>query len=182
MSPSSYARSLALLCAGILCAPPPASASDTNPRIPAIHGTTFSDAKVDLPEDLRGKVGVLVLGFSQGSRDGVTVWGKRLAADYYDSPTVAYYEMPCLASVPKFMRGFVEGRIKASVSDRGRPHFLPLTEDEPSWRALAHYTAPDAAYILLVDGTGTVRWQTQGPPTDTTYAALQQQITALRPH
>lgn len=175
----SPALGLSLLCAGLLSAAAHASAA-TNPRIPAIHGTTFSDAKVDLPEDLHGKVGILVLGFSQGSRDGVTVWGKKLAADFYDSPNVAYYEMPCLASVPKFMRGFVAGRIKASVSDRGRPHFLPFTEDEPSWRALAHYSAPDAPYILLVDGAGTVRWQTQGPPTDATYAALKQQIATLR--
>jgi len=182
-SPSS-ALGVSLLCAGLFstAALPQALAADANPRIPSVHGTTFSDAQVDLPEDLHGKVGILVLGFSQGSRDAVTTWGKKLAADFYDSPTVAYYEMPCLASVPKFMRGFVAGRIKASVSDRGKPHFLPLTEDEASWRVLAHYTAPDDPYILLVDGAGTVRWQTHGSPTDATYAALQQQIAALRPH
>jgi hypothetical protein len=166
--------------ASVACAALAASPS-VGRRIPAVHGTTFSDAKVDLPEDLNGKVGILVVGFSQGSRDGVTVWGKKLAADFYDSPTVAYYEMPCLASVPKFMRGFVEGRIKASVSDRGKPHFLPFTDDETSWRALVHYSSPDAPYILLVDGAGTVRWQTQGPPTDATYSALKQQLATLRP-
>ena len=159
-----------------------ASAGLSEPRIPAVHGTTFSDAKVDLPEDLNGKVGILVVGFSQGSRDAVTVWGRKLATDYYDSPGVLYYEMPMLASVPRFMRGFVQGRIKASVSDRGKPHFLPLTEDEATWRALTHYSAPDDPYILLVDGKGTIRWQTQGPPSDATYAALKQQVDALRPH
>jgi hypothetical protein len=159
-----------------------AATSEATPRIPAVHGTTFSDAKVDLPEALHGKLGILVLSFSQGSRDGVTVWGKKLAADFYDSPTVVYYEMPCLASVPKFMRGFVEGRIKASVSDRGRPHFLPILDDEAAWRALVHYGAPDDAYILVVDGAGTVRWQTQGPPTDATYAALRRQLAAISIH
>jgi hypothetical protein len=184
MTFSSPALSVALLCAGLLGASPVAQAAvaDANVRIPAVHGTTFSDAKVDLPEDLHGRMGILVLGFSQGSREAVTAWGKRLAVDYYDSPNVLYYEMPCLASVPKFMRGFVAGRIKASVSDRGRPHFLPLTDDEPSWRALARYSAPDDPYILLIDGAGTVRWQTHGPPSDATYTALQQQIAAIRPH
>ena len=152
------------------------------PRIPPVHGTTFSDVKVDLPEVLHGKVGILVVGFSQGSRDAVTTWGKKLAIDYYDSPTVLYYEMPMLASVPKLLRGFVQGRIKASVSDRGKPHFLPLTDDETQWRALTHYSAPDVPYILLVDGQGTIRWQTEGPPTDATYAALKQQVNTLRPH
>jgi hypothetical protein len=150
-------------------------------RIPPVHGTTFADVKVDLPQALQGKVGIFVIGFSQDSRDAVTTWGKKLATDFYDSPTVAYYEMPVLASVPKFLRGFVEGRIKASVSDRGKPHFLPITENESAWRSLVHYANPDAPYILLVDDQGSVRWQSQGPPTDATYAALKHEVEALLP-
>lgn len=175
----------ALLGLGLFASIASAAPSETRipaVRIPAVHGTTFANAKVDLPDALRGKVGILVVGFSQGSRDAVTTWGKKLASDYYDSPNVLYYEMPMLASVPRFLRGFVEGRIKASVSDRGKPHFLPLTENEGEWRALVHYKNPDDPYLLLVDETGTIRWQTQGPPTDATYAALRQQVESLRPH
>jgi hypothetical protein len=148
--------------------------------IPPVHGATFSGSPVDLPADLRGKVGVLVIGFSQGSRGDVTVWGKRLAEDYYDSPAVLYYEMPVLASVPKLMRGFVTGRIKAEVSDRGKTHFLPLDDHEPEWRTLTHYAVPDDAYVLLVDSSGVIRWQEHGPATDAAYAALRQQVEALR--
>ena len=157
-------------------------AAPNEPRIPSVHGTTFADKKVDLPDALQGKVGILVVGFSQGSREAVTTWGKKLAADYYDSRNVAYYEMPVLAAVPKIMRGFVAGRIKASVSDRSKPHFLPLTDNETQWRELTHYSAPDDPYILLVDGQGTVRWQTQGQPTDSIYTVLKATVEALRPH
>ncbi len=149
-------------------------------HIPALHGTTFSDTRVDLPDALHGKVGILVVGFSQGSREAVTVWGKKLAADYYDSPNVLYYEMPMLASVPKFMRGFVAGRIKSSVSDRGRPHFLPITDDEPQWRNLTHYNEPDDPYVLLVDGQGAILWQAHGSPTDAVYANLKREVENLR--
>ena len=159
-----------------------AAGINPGPQIPSVHGTTFSDSRVDLPEDLQGKVGILVVGFSTSSRDGVTDWGKKLAADYADSPTVTYYAMPMLASVPKMMRGMVQNRIKSSVSDRGKPHFLPLIDNEMSWRALAHYNKPDDAYILLVDGNGRVRWQSQGLPTEETYAALKQQVATLSPH
>lgn len=160
----------------------PATAASGNAQIPALRGTTFSDAKVELPEALHGKVGVFVIGFSQDSRDAVTLWGKKLAGDFYDSPTVAYYEMPVLASVPRLLRGFVQGRIKASVSDRGKPHFLPITENESAWRSLVHYANPDTPYIVVVDEHGTVRWQAQGPPAEATYTALKQQVDTLRPH
>jgi hypothetical protein len=151
-------------------------------NIPPVHGTTFADVKVDLPEALHGKVGIFIIGFSQDSREAVTAWGKKLANDFYDSPTVAFYEMPVLASVPKLLRGFVEGRIKASVSDRGKPHFLPITENESAWRSLVHFSDPNLPYIVLVDEQGTVRWQTQGALTDATYATLKQQVDTLRPH
>ena len=178
MTFASFVLGLSLFCLWPIAQ---GAASGAAARIPHVRGTTFSDTRVDLPADLHGKVGILVIGFSQGSRDAVTSWGKRLADDYYDSPSVLYYEMPMLASVPRFLRGFVEGRIKASVSDRGKAHFLPLTDGEAEWRDLTHYRAPDVPYILLIDDQGDVRWQTQGTPTDTIYATLRQQVDTLRP-
>lgn len=144
--------------------------------IPPVHGTTFSGASVNLPDDLPGKAGVLVIGFTQGSRDAVTQWGKRLANDYDATPSVLYYEMPMLASVPKLLRGFVTGRIRSAVSERGKPHFVPLNDHEAEWKTLAHFQSPDDAYLLVVDGRGMVLWQTRGPATDAAYAALKQRV------
>lgn len=170
-----------ILAAALLLKPLPGSVATGALQIPHLHGTTFADTKVDLPEALHGKVGILVIGFSQESREAVTTWGKKLAADFNESPTVLYYDMPVLASVPKLLRGFVYSRIKASVSERGKPHFLPITEDESSWRILVHYSNPDTPYILLVDEHGTVRWQAQGLPTDATYTTLKRELESLRP-
>src|SRR5580765_1910421 len=63
-------------------------------RIPATHGTTFSGIAVTLPDDLHGRVGVLVLGFSKGSGDVCKAWGQRLAQSYGASREVMYYQMP----------------------------------------------------------------------------------------
>lgn len=158
------------------------SSSAIAQHIPSVQSTTFSNAKIDLPEDLNDKVGILVLGFSQNSRDALIEWDKKLAPDYDNSPKVLYYEMPVLTSVSKMMRGFITGKIKSSTSESARAHFLPLLDNELSWRALAHYNKPDDAYILLIDGTGLVRWQSQGPPTDATYSTLKQKVDSLHPH
>ncbi len=182
-------RTVALLCLLVTVAFHPANANAqtatqaATPTIPSLTGTTFAGAAIHLPADLKGHSGILVLGFSQGSRDAVTVWGKRLATDYYTSPTVLYFELPVLASVPKLLRGLVEGRIRATVSDRGKTHFLPVTDDEAVWRAVAAYDAakPDAPYVLLVDSEGRVRWRTSAPPTEATYAALQHELGLLHP-
>jgi hypothetical protein len=149
-------------------------------RIPEVHGTSLTNQAVDLPEGLQGKAGVLVLGFSRGSRDGVAEWGRRLAADYRSSPTVVYYEMPVLASVPGMLRGMVVRSMKSSVPERAQARFVPITDDEKTWRALVHYREADDPYLLVVNAQGSVVWRTQGVPTDAAYAELKQQVEMLK--
>jgi hypothetical protein len=157
----------------------PARGQGASAHIPAVHATSFSNEQVNLPEGLHGKVGVLVLGFSRGSRDSTMAWGKRLAGDYGQSQGVTYYEMPVLEAVPKMIRGFVINQIKSSVSERERPRFVVVLENEPAWQAVVHYKEPDDAYVLVVDEQGVVRWQTHGRATDAAYGAMKQQVEAL---
>jgi hypothetical protein len=149
-------------------------------RIPEVHSTSLMNEAVNLPAALQGKVGVLVIGFSRGSRDAVTVWGRRLAADYRDSPAVMYYEMPVLASVPGMLRGMVVRSMRSSVPERAQARFVPITDQEKAWRQVTHYGNPDDPYVLVVNSQGDVEWQTQGPATDATYAALKQHVESLK--
>jgi ATP10 protein len=149
-------------------------------RIPDVHGTSLSNEAVNLPEALRGKVGVLIIGFSRGSRDGVSNWGRRLATDYRDADTVVYYEMPVLASAPGMVRGFILRSMKSSVPEQVQPRFVPIMSDEAAWKTLAHYGKADDPYVFVVDGQGEILWQTEGQPTDSAYVELKQQVEALK--
>jgi hypothetical protein len=150
-------------------------------RIPEIHGTSFADQTVNLPAALQGKAaGILVLGFSRGSRDAVTGWATKIAGDYRTSDVVAYYELPVVASVPGFVRGIVLRSIKSSAPERAHKRIVPITTDEAKWRTVVHYSQPDDPYVLVVDSQGDVVWQTQGQPTDAAYGALKQQVEALK--
>jgi len=150
-------------------------------RIPEVHGTSFANQAVSLPAELHNKAaGILVLGFSRASRDAVTGWATRIAADYRTSDVVAYYELPVVASVPGFVRAIVLHSIKSSAPERAHKRIVPITNDEAGWRAIVHYGEADDAYLLVVDREGNVVWQTQGEPTDASYAALKQQVEALK--
>ena len=56
---------------------------------------------------------------------------------------------------------------------------MPLVEDDKPWRAVAKYWKPDDAYLILVDGDGTVRWQVEGDATDAAYAGLKKKLNEL---
>jgi hypothetical protein len=149
-------------------------------RIPEVHASAFSNEAVNLPEGLKGKVGVLVLGFSRDSREADSAWGKRLAADYRESPTVVYYEMPVLAAVPRMIRGMIVKSMKSSVPASEQARFVVILENEAAWKTVTRFERPDDAYVLVVDSQGSVVWQTQGAPTDAAYAALKQHVEELR--
>ena len=157
----------------------PATAQDNaSPAstIPSFNGVSLAGSPVQLPGDLHGGLGILVLGFSKGSRDGVTAWGRRLQTLYASSTSVRFYEMAMLADVPRLVRGVVERTLRDSMPPAAQARFLPLTDHEAAWRKVTHYGKPDDPYVLLVDGQGRVLWQAEGDASNQAYTALQQQV------
>ena len=150
------------------------------PRIPPLHAAVLTGQTVNLPDDLKGKSAVLVLGFSQASRDQVTEWGKRLAADYRGSAAVAYYEMPILESVPRLLRGWVTKKMAESVPDRAKDHFMPVSDHEREWKSAVFYSKSDDAYVLVVDSGGGIRSRLEGGASDVNYAEVKRQLQALQ--
>jgi ATP10 protein len=144
--------------------------------IPKSHGTTLAGTAVVLPDALKGKVGVLVVGFSHASQRQIATWTRLLEADYGKSNDVTYFALPML---PKMLRGMIEKSMTRSVPFTERQHYLPITEGEPAWRGAAHYDKPDEAYVLLVDRAGTVRWQTEGEATDLAYTEMKRNLRPL---
>jgi hypothetical protein len=167
---------LGILNANVLAAQMP----NDGTRIPDVRGTSFSNEAVNLPEDLKGKLGVLVIGFSRDSREADSAWGKRLAADYRGSPSVVYYEMPVLAAAPRMMRGFIVKSMKSSLPANEQARFVVIYENEAAWKTVTHYGRPNDPYLLVVNSQGNVVWQTQGAVTEAAYAALKQHVDALR--
>jgi hypothetical protein len=158
-----------------------APASAPPATIPASRGTTLSGAAIVLPDAVKGKVGVLIVGFTRPSQVRLQAWAKKIAVDYPPSAGVVYFEIPVLASAPKLMRGILEGQMKISVTTaEEQSHFLPLLDNEQPWLAVTHYAVPDDAYILLIDGAGVVHWQTEGPITDANFAELKKNIALLK--
>ncbi len=155
-------------------------AAPAAPTLPQVHAQLLTGEAVTLPADLHGRPTVLVLGFSQGSREQVAAWGRRLAPDYRDAQDVAYYEMAELESVPRLLRGYVLKKIRETVPARAQPHFLTFTEHEAEWKAAAGFDARDDAYVLLLDPAGQVRYRTHGATSDAAYAELKQRLESLR--
>ena len=153
-------------------------------KVPALQGPALSGAPVDFPHDLQGHTSVLIVSFSQDARNTVTGWFRRLSDDYRNSPTVLYYALPDLSGAPGFLRGTIARKIRESVAAPAQPRFVPILKNDEAWKTVTGFSkqAPDdQAWVLLVDGTGTIRAHfAAAAPTDQTYAGLKRQIDQIR--
>ncbi len=136
--------------------------ADAAQVIPPTHTAALDGHTVNLPGDLLGHATVLILGFGRHSAEATTAWEKPVRMQLAHPPALGFYDMAMLAEVPSFARGFVLRSVRKQVPDVLKPNFLPLFEDESEWKQIAGYTPdrPEAAYVLLVDSAGVVRWST----------------------
>lgn len=168
-----------LAISGLLLAAAPIRAQSPSTPIPSAQGTTLAGTAVILPDALKGKAGVLVLGFSRASQEQISNWGRLITAEYGQSPGLAYFEVPMLWGTSKMLRGMTLKNMAKSVPAAERPHFIPLVDDDKPWRTFANYDKPDDAYVFLVDANGTVRWRTQGEATDAAWGDFKGQLDGL---
>ncbi len=140
--------------------------------IPAARATALDGHAVEFPRDLRDAT-ILIVGFSQNSANQTTPWERQVRSGLAAS-NIGFYDMAMLASVPGFVRGLVIRSIRKKVPEVLQPNFLPLTQDEGAWKQAAGFTkdAPDAAYVLLVDKRGDVRWSTHEAWSQNSFARL----------
>ncbi len=169
---------LLIPCAGLFTL----LAAPNAPTLPAVHAQLLSGTAVNLPEDLHGRPTVIVIGFSQGSREEVAAWGRRLAPDYRDAQDVGYFEVAELEAVPRLLRGYVLKKIRETVPERAQPHFLTVTEHEAEWKSATSFadSSKDDAYVVIVDPEGQVRYTTHGAVSDAGYGELKRQLEPLR--
>jgi hypothetical protein len=149
-------------------------------KLPVTHATTLDERSLVWPRDLVRPT-VLVLGFSRGAGDATTAWEKALRS-LATAQAIDFYDMPVVAGAPAFLRPIIIKSIRKQVPTVARAHILPITEDEAKWKQLSGYleSAPDAAYLILVDTTGVVRWSSREDFSETHLTQLVDRLRTLR--
>jgi hypothetical protein len=143
-------------------------------ELPRIDGKNLLDRKVELPQAAAGHPAVLVIGFTHASQHQVKPWAAKLG------PLVATWQIAELQDVPRLVRGMVEHGIKSDTPADQRERFVMTFQGEKELKAAAEFSAPDDAYLLVLDGSGTIRWRYHGPLTDPALNEVKNQIAALR--
>ena len=146
--------------------------------LPQIEGENLMGRKIVLPEAAAGHRAILVIGFSHASQGQTKAWADRLDREFPNRQMVTVYPVAVLEAVPRLVRGMASHGIKSGTPKEQRDRFLLVYHQEAELKMAAGFTAPDDAYILLLDASGAIRWRFHGPVTDSAVAELQKEAQA----
>lgn len=151
-----------------------ASAALAQSVAPALRGETLDGRKITLAEAAAGKTTLLVLGFSKRAGDVSHAWRDRFAADFGSDPHAAYFVVAFLEDAPGLVRGMIKSAMRSGTPRAERPHFIVTTSDEAVWKKFVHMENDKLPCVVLVDGSGNVKWSWNGEFEASQYSALKE--------
>lgn len=173
---SGRTRSILFLLSALLL---PALALAQRQTMPTISGESLAGGKVVLPEAAKGKVAVLIFGFTKASKEPTKAWATRLNSELGNQPDFVLWQLPVLEDVPRLIRGMVISGMKKTVPGNLRDHFVPIVEREAELKKLVNYKDANDAYLILLDRSSQIVQQLHSASPEAAYAPLRTGIQSL---
>jgi hypothetical protein len=147
--------------------------------MPVLKGEFLTGRPAVLPGAASGRVALLALGFTYDSRFAVEAWAGRFRKDFGGNPQVTFYEVPMIGGMARLGKWFIDGGMRKGTPRNDYEHVITVYGGTDPWKQRLSFRLPDAAYMMLLDQYGIVRWLHAGPFDETAYGTLSRQVAAL---
>jgi hypothetical protein len=148
-------------------------------QMPPLKGEYLTSRTAQLPDAATGKVALVALGFTYQSRFPVEAWIGRFRKDFGEKSQVTFYEVPVIGGMARLGKWFIDSGMRKGTPLKDQEHVITVYGDADAWKQRVGYHTADAAYLLLLDKHGIVRWRQEGALTEDTYKELSAHATAL---
>jgi hypothetical protein len=81
-----------------------------------------------------------------------------------------------LEDAPRLVRGMAVHGIKSGTAKDDYDRFVVVVKGEKELKEAAGFEKPDDAYLIVVDGKGSIRWRYHGPVTDAAAEQMRAQL------
>ena len=150
-----------LIAACGLCGVLQAQQGPSTGSLPVTHAKSLSGKTITVPLPDHAQT-FLVVGFSHASSAPVKAWWLKAADLCKAHPAFACYEAAVIEDAPSFIRGMITSGMKHDIPPEQQETFLTVIENEPAWKQVFGFSAPDDAYLGIFDKSGKLLWRTSG--------------------
>ena len=144
--------------------------------LPKMQAESLSGHEVVLPLATAGHPAVIVIGFSHSSSKTMEHWDREIGAQVTAKPGVPLYNVAVIQDAPKFVRGMITHSIKALVPAAGQDRFLTVVQGEEELKKAVNFSSVADVYVLVLDASGNIVFNTHGEPSETAKKQLIDQI------
>ena len=147
--------------------------------LPKLEGHFLTGKEAELPKAAAGRVSLLAIGFTYESRHAVEAWVKAFRADFGTHPDVGFYEIPMIGGMARLGKWFIDSGMRRGTPPSDQEHVITVYGGTDAWKERLGFKQSDAAYLVLLDKNGIVRWQHSGTFDAAAYAELSGRMRAL---
>ncbi|MGA3034962.1 MAG: hypothetical protein ABSD70_16880 [Terracidiphilus sp.] len=151
----------------------------TGKLLPELKGEFLTGREAQLPQAATGRVALLALGFTYNSRFPVEAWVGRFRKDFGGNPQVTFYEIPMIGGMARLGKWFIDSGMRKGTPRSDQENVITVYGGIDSWKRRVDYASPAAAYLVLLDKHGAVRWRNSGAFDEKSYKDLYVQVSAL---
>lgn len=140
--------------------------------LPELRGEFLTGRTAILPEAARGRVALLLLGFTYDSRLAVEAWAKQFRARFGSQPDAAFFEIPMIGGFGRLGKWFIDSGMRKGTPKADHERVITVYGGVDPWKARTGYRDPKAAYLILIDKSGKVLWRHNGPYEESAFQSL----------
>lgn len=149
---------------------------------PKLRGETLDGQALVLPDAASGRVTLLIISASKKAGDRTGPWRERFLADFSSDARVTCYTAALLEEAPSIFRGMIKTGMRSGTPPAARGHVVVSISDEAVWKKYLDLSDDKLPGVLLLDGSGHVRWSYNGVLEPDRYSALKTATTDLLQH
>jgi hypothetical protein len=153
-------------------------ASGRSEPLPKTASESLTGQQMMLPDALKGRAAVVIVGFSKSSQTRVKEWDTQARKELGE--TFDVYQVAVLEDAPHLVRGMIMHAMKGSTPTARQDHFLVVVKGEAELKKVSAFSGSDDAYVLLLDGAGDIRWRTHEAVSDAALQELRKQVEQLK--
>lgn len=132
-------------------------------KFPEVKGKNLEKQNFRLPQDLEGKLNILVVPFQQWQQQLVNTWTFFLDTLVENNPQMEYYELPTISKGYKIVSFMIDGGMRAGIPDKKTRHrTITLYIDKKPFKEQLEITNEETIYLFLVTKDGEILWRAEG--------------------
>lgn len=147
--------------------------------LPPLQSEFLTGRQAQLPDAASGRVALLALGFTYNSRFPVEAWIGRFRKDFGSNPQVTFYEIPMIGGMARLGKWFIDSGMRKGTPVSDQENVITVYGGTDAWKQRMGYESADAAYLVLLDRHGMVRWRHSGAFDEAAYKDLSTHLAAL---